>query len=392
MPPVALQKGDFMSSVVIIGAGLAGYTVAKELRAKNQDIHITILTQDAGHFYSKPMLSNAFTVGKSPDQLVQFTATEMMEKYRLEVISQAHVHAVDPLNKYVTISNDENIHYDHLIFALGAEPFRGELNTPSYAVNHLNDYRSFRAAIADKEKIAILGAGLIGCEFANDLALSGKQVDVLDISDYPLARFLPQESGEFFAKHLEKIGVKWHFGSGVVKSEVMPSGSLHLETFSEDSLEVDVLLTALGLIPNIQLAKDSGIWCRRGILVDDYFRTNYENCYALGDCVEYQNRIWPFVMPIMHAARAIVKSILGEPTRVQFPVMPIAVKTPTCPVTFYHPDHVAGPFTWHLEESSDHSRVYLAKNMDSLTCGFIIMGASAQRRKQDLLARLQDYI
>ena len=174
--------------VVIIGSGLAGYAVARELRKLNTEIPVIMLSADHGGFYSKPMLSNALATGKTPASILTSDAALMSSQLKITIRPFTRVNTIDQSGNSILLENGENLSYSHLVLALGADPIRlllsGGVVEEVLSVNDLDDYRRFREALKDKKEIAILGAGLIGCEFANDLAISGYQVHVIDMINY----------------------------------------------------------------------------------------------------------------------------------------------------------------------------------------------------------------
>ena len=193
--------------IVIIGSGLAGYTVIREFRKLENEIPVIIISTDHGGFYSKPMLSNALAKGKTPDTLLNSNAEHVAEQMKAVTRPYSTVRAINPVNKNIVLQDGEKINYDQLVLALGANqirlPLEGNGVEEILSVNNLDDYRSFRDTLATKKEISILGAGLIGCEFANDLAMAGYNVHVIDISIQPLGKLLPPAGGTFLQRKLE---------------------------------------------------------------------------------------------------------------------------------------------------------------------------------------------
>ena len=175
--------------IVIIGSGLAGYTVIREIRKLNKDIPVTLITREPAYFYSKPMLSTAIAGKKEPMQLITGSCEEMAAQLGITILAQTEVTTIDIKNQCIT-SSSGSITYAKLVLALGADqirlPLQGNAADQVISVNDLEEYRSFRERITNKKRIAILGAGLIGTEFANDLIAGGYTVDVIDLASQPL--------------------------------------------------------------------------------------------------------------------------------------------------------------------------------------------------------------
>jgi rubredoxin---NAD+ reductase len=287
------------------------------------------------------------------------------------------VSAINPSNKNIVLQDGEEINYDQLVLALGANqirlPLEGDGAEEILSVNNLDDYRSFRDTLTTKKEISILGAGLIGCEFANDLAMAGYNVHVIDISTQPLGKLLPPAGGAFLQRKLEAIGVAFHFDT-ITKRVEKIGNKLHLTFANGKTLQTDILLTAVGLIPNTSLAKEAGIRVNRGIVVNRSLQTNYNDIYALGDCAEIDGRVLPYVMPIMHAARALAATLAKKPTLVRYPAMPVLVKTPACP-TVVSPPNPGTEGEWQVEETPDSVRA-LFNDAENNLLGYALLGTA----------------
>lgn len=376
-----------MDPVVIIGSGLAGYTLAREFRKLDRATPLAILTADDGGFYSKPMLSNALASGKTPQQLVNKPADAMRNELGAEILTRCEVVSIDPQSRVVRHSRGPTA-YSRLALALGADPIRLPLEGGGSAgvmsVNNLDDYARFRQRIAGRRRVAVLGAGLIGCEFANDLAVGGYQVDVIDIAPQPLVRLLPAEAAVAMREALEQIGVRWHLGK-LTRTVERSSAGLTLHFGDGTQIETDAVLSAIGLRPRIELARAAGLAVNRGIVVDRYLRTNDTNVHALGDCAEVEGAVLPFVLPIMNAARALAPTLAGRETTLRYPAMPVVVKTPALP-TVVCPPPAGADGIWRSEsESNGITSRFVDK--DERLLGFALVG-TASGKKQQLLNRM----
>lgn len=323
-----------MNPVVVLGSGLAGYTVIRELRKLNRDIPITMVSRDSGDYYSKPMLSNAFAQKKDATSLVLTAAAEMAKQLDIQLLTHTEVNVIHRADKKLETSAG-TLHYDKLVLALGADPIRiplqGDAANEVMSVNDLADYANLREALNGVKSIAIMGGGLIGCEFANDWAVAGYAVTVIDPGPYPLASLMPEQAGKQLLQPLAHLGVTWRFGTSIQRMDKAATGYA-LSLADGSTMNADLVISAVGLRPRTQLAKEAGLAVNRGIVVDEQLRSNDASIFALGDCAEIQGKVQPFVLPIMHAGRALVRVLNGEETKVQFPAMPVVVKTPAHPV------------------------------------------------------------
>lgn len=171
--------------IVIIGSGLAGYTVIREFRKLENEAPVIILSADHGGFYSKPMLSNALTKGRTPDTLLNCSAEHMAEQMKAVIQPYSKVSAINPSNKNLILQNGEEINYDQLVLALGANqirlPLGGDGSEEIFSVNNLDDYRHFLDTLTTKKEIAILGAGLIGCMISRGPLQTFRSAEIDDV-------------------------------------------------------------------------------------------------------------------------------------------------------------------------------------------------------------------
>lgn len=323
-----------MDPIVVIGSGLAAYSVIRELRKLDRDVPLTLVTRDSGDYYSKPMLSNAFAQGKDAAGLILTPAAEMAAQLGFTLHSQCAVSAIDTAGKRVLTSQGE-LTYSRLVLALGADairiPLQGDAADDVLSVNDIADYARLRQAMQGVQHITLMGGGLIGCEFANDWAAAGYRISVIDPGPYPLASLMPEEAGRQLLEPLAAIGVDWHFGTSVSRVDHADEGYA-LTLADGTQMQTGLLVSAVGLRPRIALAQASGLAVNRGIVVDAALLSSDSSIYALGDCAEIEGKVQPFILPIMHAARALAQTIAGRETPVAFPVMPVVVKTPAHPL------------------------------------------------------------
>ena len=361
------------SPIVIIGTGLAGYTTARELRKLDADTPLELVTADDGYFYSKPMISNALGREQQPQDLPTGDAAKMAADLNARIRTRTRVDAIDTDAKQLHL-NGETLTYGRLVLALGADPVRlalaGDADAP-ISVNDLDDYARFRSAIADRRRVVVLGAGLIGCEFANDLVSAGYDVEVVELFDYALGRLVPREAGEAISEALEERGVTWHFGAAC--AGVTRDGDILQVSLADGrTLDADAVLSAVGLRPRTALAEAAGLETDRGIVVDRLLRTSDPSIHALGDCKQIEDLVLPFIMPIMHAARALAKTLSGEATALRYPAMPVVVKTPAHPAVV-SPPSPGNAGEWQVERGADGVRALYVDSAGA-TLGFVLTG------------------
>ena len=389
-----------MHPIIIIGSGMAGYTVAREFRKLSPEQELVMVCADDAVNYAKPTLSNAFAGNKAPEQIALGDAAKMAAQLNMRIEAATLVKEIHPESHEITLEkNGETITqpYSKLVLAVGANPIRlaiaGDGSDDIHVVNSLTDYRTFRENLSKRKdkRVVILGAGLIGCEFANDLLHSNYDVTVIDLAPQPLGRLLPNHVAEAFKTNLEQAGIKFALSTTVEKVTKINDGEDYAVTLANgQTLVADIVLSAIGLQPNIALAKDANIQTSRGIITNTLLETSQPDIYAVGDCAEVNGTLLPFVMPIMQQARALAKTLSGQNTNVHYPAMPVAVKTPAAPLTVL-PAPLDVDVNWETEEFDDGM---LAKAIDSQGTlrGFVLLGATASKQRLALSKLVPDLI
>ncbi|HEY9102073.1 FAD-dependent oxidoreductase [Chitinimonas sp.] len=373
--------------LTIVGSGLAAYNLAREWRKHAPDAELCIVTADAGDFYSKPMLSNGLNANKTAAQLAMKSAEKMAEELKATLLTHTRVSAIDRAAHEIETSAGR-LAYSQLVLALGADSTRAELGGNAaeavLRVNDLADYAIYREALDGKQRVVLLGGGLIGCEFANDLVATGHQVEVVDIAAWPLSRFLPEAAGHWMAQRLSAAGIRFHWQQQALRLDHDEDG--YLLTLSDGTvLKADVVLSALGLRPRTALAAAAGLATSRGIVVDRHLRSSDPDIYALGDCAEVEGLVLPFVLPIMQAARALAPTLAGQATALAYPAMPVVVKTPACPAVIAPPASACAG-EWQIESGADGLRALYCDAAGKLQ-GLVLLG-EATKERQTLAAQL----
>ena len=324
--------------IVIVGAGMAAYGVARELRKLDKTTPLLIISADAAHAYAKPMLSNAIALGKGAAQLVSQTAAQMALQLDAVVLAQTRVLSIDSEQRTLATERG-NFSYSKLVLALGAQPIRlpmdGDAAGEVLSVNNLDDYAELRTRLDRVEgtaRVAIIGAGLIGCEFADDLLAGGHHVTLIDPNRHVLAALAAPSLSAGLAGAWSERTLELHLGTTAQAVTNAPGGLLVLLA-DGSSLACDLVLSAVGLRPSIALAQASKLETRRGIVVDAHGQTSASDIFALGDCAEYTQdgvgTVLPYVAPLLAAARAIAATLAGTRTAIALKNDAVIVKTPS---------------------------------------------------------------
>lgn len=308
--------------VIIVGSGVAGVSFAEKFRAHSTADEITLITRENDGYYSRPLLSRGF----SKNDIEQSIILKTFDKLRasdIKISSGAEITAINRGDKTVAITGscqEKSLHYDKLILATGSSafippPFR-LYNELFFCLNSLVDLKSlrkFRQGLLNQNRRpdwAIIGGGLIGCEVASDLAVSGDNVTLFHAMDRLMERQLVAEDSVLLLEVLQNSGVKVLLNQnvqGFAKQENKVSVKTSVTT------EFDALIVACGFKPRTELAEHAGLEVGRGIKVNQYMQTADEAIYALGDVAELPNgKLYAFILPIRNQAHWLAGFIAGQ--------------------------------------------------------------------------------
>ena len=334
-----LTPSSTSHGVVIIGAGLAGWHVIDAIRAKDKDIPITLITADNGDRYHKPMLTMAISQNKQAADLVRATGEDAAAAAGVTLLANTSVTDIDAANQQLQLisalrsdpanTNYATIRYDKLVLAMGAQPIFPK-SLPQELVWHVNHIERF-AQLQEKlatgaQRVAIIGAGMVGTEIAEDLLKAGHEVTLIDLNNAPLSQMLPAKATARIAKAIESQGIR--FLGGCLVSDVTRNddGSLQVsyaplalanenqETQTTQTITVDHVIASTGLTVDGKLPAAAGIEfdSRTGIVVDaPTLRTKTAHIYAIGDCMSINGVACRYVAPLRAQAATIADDILG---------------------------------------------------------------------------------
>ena len=378
--------------IVIVGTGLAAYNLAKEIRKLDETTPLILITKDDGASYSKPMLSTGFTKDKTAESLIMADSGKMAIQLNASIWTHTAVTHIDAQAKTICINEMKTVPYNKLVLACGADmikpPLSGNALDRVYGVNSLQDYAQFRQVLSENanfKKIAIIGGGLIGSEFTNDLLNGDYQIEMIEAVDRCLSTLLPEESSAALQQAFETAGVNLHFNCFAQSVDWNSQGQVNVSLSDNSAVTADLVLSAIGVRPRIDLATKSNLECNRGIVANRLLETSEKDIYTLGDCAEVDGHVLFYLAPLMQCARALAKTLTGEPTEVFYDAMPVAIKTPICPIIVSPPAREASG-QWSISgESPDLMAEY--KNDQGDLLGFALLGTtiSEKARLQKLL-------
>ena len=286
---------------LIIGNSCAGTSCAAEIRNIDKKGNITILSEENFPAYGRPLISY-FLQGKQTLETIKYKKEDFYTKNKITVKLNSKVQSINTTKKEVVCVNKETYKYDKLLIATGSIPFVPPVNGIEkhknvYTFLNIESVRNIQKVVNKNSDVVIIGAGLIGLKAAEALAEQVKSVKVCDMADRVMASVLDKNTASVIQNHIEKHNVTFYLSN---TAKEVKENSVILADGTE--LNCDVLIMAVGVRPNISIAKDINIKINRGIVVDKYMQTSIKDIYAAGDCVESfdvlseQNKIlalWP---------------------------------------------------------------------------------------------------
>ncbi|MES3013013.1 MAG: FAD-dependent oxidoreductase [Pseudomonadota bacterium] len=333
----ARNRGD--AGIVIVGAGRAGWQMAQALRELDAQVPITIVSACAADLYDKPTLSVACARALAPAQLVREGAAQAALRLSVRLLAHTHAVSVDARARQLRTTRG-TLRYRRLVLAHGAAPRPVDVLPPDlcWRINDLVAYQRLRGALGSQRRhVVVVGAGLVGSELANDLALEGHGVTLLDVQPRPLAAQLPALASQHLLQAWQ--GLPLRFVGGVQVAKVMRfEGMVCVTTTCGQSFEADQVVAATGLLPASRLAQRAGLAVDDGgIAVDTAtLRSSDPHIHALGDCASVGGRAQRYIEPITRQAQAIASALLGDgAVRFAPKAVPLRIKTGSMPFTLH---------------------------------------------------------
>ncbi|KLN52830.1 NAD(P)/FAD-dependent oxidoreductase [Variovorax paradoxus] len=279
-----------MSSVVIIGAGHAGFQCAAALRQQGFDGDV-ILVGDEGHLpYQRPPLSKGYLLGHTRKDDLAFRAVHFFEANKIRMLT-GRVEALDRNARRVLLRSGEAVRYDHLVLATGSRPrnltVRGAELDGIYPLQTLDDADTLRGALKTCTRIVVIGAGFIGLEFAASARSFGNDVSVVDVADRPMARVLSPQTSQVFADYHRNEGTQLLMRTQVEAFEEAEGRATAVLTADGRRLPADLIVVGVGAAPCCELARESGLEVNTGVMVNASLVTSDPCISAIGDIAEF---------------------------------------------------------------------------------------------------------
>ncbi len=299
------------AGVVVVGGGQAGLEAAAALRTLGYDGTVTLICEEAHAPYQRPPLSKDFLAGKQEADSVFLRALAYYEKHGVDLVLGNPVSEINRGGRLVHLAGGGTVAYEQLILAVGA---RNRLLQVPGAENvlylrSLDEAVTLRQRLAEaRQGVVVIGGGFIGLEVAAAARGAGKTVTVIEAAPRLMARAVSPLLSDFFLDVHRGQGVDVVLNSAVVDVRpdcVMLTGG--------QRVEADVVAAGIGVVPNVELARDAGLDVGDGITVDEFLRTSDPDIFAIGDCAHHPRARLESVQNAVDQAKCVARAIMGNP-------------------------------------------------------------------------------
>ena len=305
----------------IVGASMAGGKAAGELREQGFDGRIVLIGTEDEVPYERPPLTKDYLRGESERQKAYVHPADFYEQHDIELETGATVTGIDTGASRVTLDDGRQLEYDKLLLTTGAEPRRipvpGSELDGIYYLRTLADCDMLRRRLDDSARVAVVGAGWIGSEFAASARQLGREVTVIDPLALPNERIFGPEIGAFYRDVHVQHGVEMLLGQGVEAFE--GDGAVaRVRTSGGKVVDCDFAVVGIGIVPRTQLAADAGIAVDNGIVVNERLESSASGVFAAGDVANAWHPFYEQHIRVEHWANALnqgpaaARAMLGQ--------------------------------------------------------------------------------
>jgi 3-phenylpropionate/trans-cinnamate dioxygenase ferredoxin reductase component len=274
-------------TVLIVGAGHAGFQLAASLRQHGYSERVCLINDEAHLPYQRPPLSKAYLKGAGAPDSLMFRPEKFYREQKIELIAD-RAGSIDRGSRRLLLASGSSLDYGHLVLATGAR--NRLLDIPNANLHDvlylrtLDESEALRQRIALARRVVVIGAGFIGLEFAATARAKGLEVDLVELAARVMARAVTAEISEFFHDRHTAAGIRIHLGVQATSIESDGSNVTGVSLSDGRQVPADVVVVGVGVLPNVELAAEAGLPVAAGIIVNEQLLTSDPNISAIGDC------------------------------------------------------------------------------------------------------------
>src|SRR3954463_15279200 len=277
-------------SVLVVGAGHAGFQLAVSLRQHGFGERVSLMNDEAHLPYQRPPLSKAYLKGTGGPDSLMFRPDKFYRDQNIELIADRAV-SIDRAARRVLLASGSSLDYGHLVLATGARNRLLDIPNANLAdvryLRTLDESEALRHRIGSGQRVVVIGAGFIGLEFAATARGKGLEVDVVELGPRVMPRAGTAEISEFFQESHTAAGIRIHLGVQVTSIESDGAKVTGVSLSDGRHIKADLIVVGVGVLPNVELAAEAGLMVAAGIVVDEHLLTSDPDISAIGDCALY---------------------------------------------------------------------------------------------------------
>jgi ferredoxin-nitrate reductase len=308
--------------IAVVGAGAAAFRFIQNYREINTTDEIVVFSNEENPFYNRVLLPEYVTAELSWEQL-QKIKDEALSKLNITLKTQVSIDKVNTNDKIILDSNGENHSFDSLILATGSRPFVPEdaqLHLPGRFTmrrksdaDRLKNYLDNTNLIPEEQHVVLVGGGLLGLELAAALKHKKVKITIVQRASRLMERQLDLISSKILAEEVQNRDIQIYFDNEV--STVFDTENPHeleIELKSGKIIYANAIVFTIGTIPNIELAKEAGIACGRGVKVNQYLQSSNPSVYAIGEIAEFNNQLFGITSAAEEQADILANFMAGD--------------------------------------------------------------------------------
>jgi 3-phenylpropionate/trans-cinnamate dioxygenase ferredoxin reductase subunit len=274
-------------TVLIVGAGHAGFQLAASLRQHGYGERICLINDEAHLPYQRPPLSKAYLKGEGRPDSLMFRPDKFYRDQNIELIGDRAV-SIDRAAQRLLLASGSFLEYGHLVLATGARNRLLDLPNANLGdvryLRILDESEALRQRIHSAKHVVVIGAGFIGLEFAATARIKGLEVDVVELATRVMARAVTAEISDYFQERHVAAGIRIHLGVQATSIEGRGDEVSGVSLSDGRRIPADLVVVGVGVLPNVELAAEAGLPVASGIIVDEHLLTSDPNISAIGDC------------------------------------------------------------------------------------------------------------
>lgn len=311
-----------VEKIIIVGAGAASFRFVQNYRELNQLDEIHVFSKEPNLFYNRVLLPEYVTEELSWEQLLKIRKLEL-DKLNIHLHPETYISKIDKTNKVVIDSNGETHHFNKLILATGSRAFVPkdvQIELPGrFTMRNKIDADNFKAYLdatgldPEEQHVVIVGGGLLGLELAAAMKHKNAKITIIQRSSRLMERQLDKVSSKLLALDVQERGIQIYFDNEVsTVFDDEDTGELNITLKSGKFITANAIVYAIGTIPNIEIARENGIACRRGVIINQHLQSSDPNIFAIGEIAEYNSKLFGITSAAEEQATILANFIAGD--------------------------------------------------------------------------------